>query len=526
MNIYQTKQSWMQIITLLIGFLCAQASCNLAKKERAVTYSDFPNIVILYADDMGYGDLAIQNQGSKIPTPNLDQLAREGMRFTDGHSSSGICTPSRYALLTGRHHWRKFHGIVTSFGPSVFDEDRLTLPEMLKEKGYKTACIGKWHLGFDWTSLLKPGFDLPEQGKNVAASNFDWSKKISDGPTAHGFDYYFGDDTPNFPPYGWIENDSMQVAPTKSYKANPKALEGRTEMRPGPGVEDWRLDSVMPVLTRKAVAWITEQKNTGMPFFLYFPWTSPHTPIVPTETFHGKSGAGPYGDFMVQSDWTAGQVLRALKNNGFEENTIVIFTSDNGSEYYMIERLLNYEHNSSGSYRGIKRDIYEGGHHVPFMVKWPGVIQSGSVSNALISQVDIMATIAAALSYNLPEEQCEDGLNMLSVFTGKKMSVRKNLIMNTWSEKYGIRNGDWTLILDTKMEFNKPWMQIPDNTEFLREHGFYNEEKPMALFNLVQDNAQRNNLVDQYPEKVKQLQELLYEIRDKGYPEKHKMAQK
>ena len=272
-----------------------------------------PNIVIMYADDMGYGDLAIQNPKSKIPTPNLNRLASEGIRFTDAHSSSGICTPSRYALLTGRYHWRKFHSIVTSFGGSVFNTERLTLPEMLKEKGYRTACIGKWHLGWDWDAIKHPGAKQKKQGSRTmgyAPEAFYWSKPIPDGPLAHGFDYYFGDDVPNFPPYTWIENDRVLSAPTIPYVPNPKPTEGAPEGRPGPMVEGWRQDQVMPRLTDKVVEWIGRQKGSTQPFFLYFPWTSPHAPIVPAKEFQGKTKAGGYGDFVFQSDFSAGQVLK------------------------------------------------------------------------------------------------------------------------------------------------------------------------------------------------------------------------
>ncbi|MHC4679783.1 MAG: sulfatase-like hydrolase/transferase, partial [Planctomycetota bacterium] len=277
--------------------------------------SKLPNIVIMYADDMGYGDLAIQNPESRIPTPNLDRLAGEGIRFTDAHSSSGVCTPSRYALLTGRYHWRKFHGIVNAFGASVFDAQRLTLPEMLKEKGYRTACIGKWHLGWNWEAIRKARVNGRKQGANP--DDFDWSRPIPDGPLAHGFDHYFGDDVPNFPPYTWIENDRVLIRPTEPYEPNPMPAEGAPEGRPGPMVAGWRQDQVMPRLTEKAVEWIGRQKGRNRPFFLYFPWTSPHAPIVPAKEFQGKTKAGAYGDFVFQSDWSAGQVLEALDSNGF-----------------------------------------------------------------------------------------------------------------------------------------------------------------------------------------------------------------
>ena len=332
-----------------------------------------PNVLILYADDMGYGDLGVQNPASKIPTPNLDQLAGEGLRFTNGHSSSGICTPSRYAMLTGRYHWRKFHGIVGPFGGSVFETERLTLPEMLKQKEYKTACIGKWHLGWDWDAIRRPDTDK----KSVQFTDFDWALPIPDGPLAHGFDYYFGDTVINFPPYTWIENDKVVNAPDTQMNSKlwKPLKEGNWECRAGSMVTGWDPYAVLPVLTHKAVSYIEDQQGSDQPFFLYMAFPSPHAPIVPSEDFEGRSNAGPYGDFVVQTDWSCGQILEALDRSGLAENTLVIFSADNGSERYAYARDLTYNHWSSEPFRGVKRDLYEGGHHVPFLVRWPGVIE-------------------------------------------------------------------------------------------------------------------------------------------------------
>src|SRR5215207_970566 len=236
-----------------LAILSGQSLCGADASRR-------PNIVILYADDMGFGDLAINNPDSKITTPNLDRLAREGTRFTDAHSSSGICSPSRYALLTGRFHWRKFHAIVNSFEPSVFDAAELTLPEMLKQQGYRTACIGKWHLGWEWNAIKKPGA-TPHPTTGYAPDAFDWTKRIPGGPRDNGFDYYFGDDVPNFPPYTWFENDRVLTAPNAPLTITPKTSEGAWEARPGPMVAGWDFFAVMPALTEKAVSWIREQRD-------------------------------------------------------------------------------------------------------------------------------------------------------------------------------------------------------------------------------------------------------------------------
>jgi len=488
-------------LCLIISFL--YSSCESNNKPI------LPNIVILYADDMGYGDLTIQNAESKIPTPHLDRLAREGMRFTDGHSSSGICTPSRYALLTGRYHWRKFHNIVNVFESTVFDSSRITLPEMLQVKGYHTACIGKWHLGWDWTAIRKPEIQPEElNGREVYPPQaFDWSRAIPDGPLAHGFDYYFGDDVPNFPPYAWIENDRVLIPPTLPLIENPPTAEGHWEARPGPMAAGWELDEVMPALTKRAVAWIKEQKDAAQPFFLYFPWTSPHAPIVPTAQFQGQSEANGYGDFVVQSDWTAGQVLRAIEENDFYDNTIVIFTSDNGPEYYAYDRIRKYNHRSMGPFRGLKRDIWEGGHRVPFVIRWPGHIKPGSESNALISQIDVMATVAAIVGYKLPTGTAEDSQNQLPVLLDQAPEIRKVLVHNTFENRYAIRRDHWVLIDGPSGGHTS----VPE--WFDDEFGYRKNALPGALYDLNSDPAQKNNLYARHPQLVKALQHLLSEIR-------------
>ena len=294
-----------------------------------------PNIIIFYADDMGFGDLAIQNPQSKIPTPNLDQLAKEGLLMTEAHSSSGVCTPSRYALLSGRYHWRDFNDIVHAMGESVFKENQVTLPRILNTNGYHTAAIGKWHLGWNWEAIRKKEVTQKVKAKHGKkeieiwpAQAYDWDKSIPNGPLSIGFDSYFGDGTINFPPYTWIENDKVTEAPTLTLQ-HPKedfALEGNWELRPGPAVKDWDFYKVLPTVTSKAVTFIKNQEQAKEPFFLYMAFPSPHAPIIPNEAFRGKSNAGPYGDFVFQTDDAVGQILDALKAINADENTIVIFT--------------------------------------------------------------------------------------------------------------------------------------------------------------------------------------------------------
>lgn len=474
-----------------------------------------PNVVILYADDLGFGDLGIQNPGSKIPTPNLDRLAREGTRFTDAHSSSGVCTPSRYALLQGRYHWRKFHGIVNSFEPPVLDEEKTTLAELLKGRGYNTACFGKWHLGWDWEAIRRPGAvaaDAPKNGRIVKGGGgfppdaFDWSRPIPGGPLSHGFDEYFGDDVPNFPPYAWFQNDRVITPPTVPLATPEATAEGHWEARPGPSVKDWDFHAVMPTLTGKAEDWIQRQSR-DKPFFLYFPFTSPHAPIVPTPDFVGKSSAGGYGDFVVQTDEAVGRVLRALETGGFTDNTLVIFSSDNGPEHYAYERVRNSGHRSMGPLRGVKRDLHEGGHRVPLLVRWPGVVPASRVSDALVSQIDLFATIAAAVGAEIPAGSAEDSFNQLPLLRGESGSARETLVHNTNPDGYALRHRNWVLIAAKTGSISK----VPD--WFREANGYKENNLPGELYDLQADPGQRNNLYATEPGRVRELTALLDQIR-------------
>lgn len=480
--------------------------------SAAVCAASRPNVVILYADDMGYGDFGANSPESKIPTPTFDRLAAEGMRFTDGHSSSGICTPSRFALLTGQHHWRRFHGIVNAFGTSVFKPDDFTLAKMFRSKGYETAAIGKWHLGWNWEALKvdAAAVETVEQwGKKRKAFRpeaFDWSKPVPDGPLAQGFGYYFGDGTINFPPYCWVENDRVVEAPTvmmdtQTFKPIP---EGNWEFRPGPMVKGWDPYQVLPTLTEKAVDWIGRQKKE-QPFFLYFAFPSPHAPIIPNDEFRGKSEAGPFGDFVFETDAMAGRILQALEKGGFSDNTIVVFTADNGPEKYAYDRLKKYGHWSTGPLRGLKRDVWEGGHRVPFVIKWPGVIRGGAVSDETVSQVDLAATFAGIIGYDLKPVEAIDSYDLKPVLLEKELPgpLRKATVQNTFARAFALRQGDWVFIDAKTGEHSKS----PD--WFNEQRGYKKETTPGLLYNLKDDPAQHHNLYKKYPEKVAEMKALL-----------------
>jgi arylsulfatase A len=491
------------LLLLFVGLLLSEASAAPPK----------PNIVILYADDMGFGDLSANNPASKIPTPNLDRLAAQGMRFTDAHSSSGVCTPSRYALLTGRFHWRKFHGIVNAFDPPVLDDSELTMPEMLKQHGYRTACVGKWHLGWNWSDIQKPAAPAQEiKGNNkvFASAAFDWTKPVSGGPLSHGFDYYFGDDVPNFPPYAWFENDRVITTPSESLSITLQTKEGSWEARLGPMTPGWDFYAVVPRITDKAVAWINKQHGQDGPFFLYAPFNSPHAPIVPSDAFTGKSQAGGFGDFMTQTDAEVGRILQAIEDNGFTENTLVIFSADNGAEHYAYERIRNFQHRSSGPLRGVKRDLYEGGHRVPFVVKWPGLVKPGSVCDALVSQVDLFATLAAIVGHALPAGVASDSHDLLAVWKENAPSPRHSIVHNTMAGAYAMRHDDWVLIATKTGAHSK----VP--AWFDSENGYTEDDHPAELYNLRTDLAQQHNLYAAEPAKVKELTDLLNSVRAKG----------
>ncbi len=485
------------------------SACSKAKDK-------LPNIVIIYADDMGYGDLNCQNSKSKIPTPNLDQLASEGMRFTDAHSSSGICSPSRFALLTGTYHWRRQHDIVGAFGTPFFKDSDITLPQVLKTQGYTTACIGKWHLGWDWPFINEPSGEVMQWGnlqEVYLPEDIDWSEPIAGGPLSRGFDYYFGDGTINFPPYAWVENDRIIEVPTEEMDIDSIGFdtkEGEWEFRPGPKIKGWNPYKVLPTLTQKTVEWISEQEE-NIPFFLYFALPCPHAPIIPNNEFDGKSQAGGYGDFIVQTDWVVGQILNALKENGYEDNTLIIFSADNGPEAYAWKRAENYGHYSMGDFRGLKRDVWEGGHHVPFIIKWSGQIKEGSISDEVISQLDIMASLASITGIELPENAAPDSYNFLPVLKGEKHHTpyREATIHNTYESKWGIRKGDWLYINSASGGHR----EMPESFKKLR--GYTDFDTEGLLFNMKDDPEQRINLYDKYPERIKEMDKLLQEYRER-----------
>ncbi len=482
-----------------------------------------PNILLIYVDDMGYGDMSCQNPDSKIPTPNIDKLASEGIRFTDGHSSASVSSPSRYAMLTGNYHWRRTHDIVHGFGESLFEEDELTMPQMLRECGYYTAIVGKWHLGWDWDSVTTPEAkqrraDAEAKGESVTINkptDFDWSGGFQGGPCDHGFDYYFGDGTINFPPYCWIENETVLEEPTimaKELKYKP--LEERVGLRPGPAVKGWKVVDVLPTIADKMVEQVNQQSGE-QPFFLMCSFSAPHFPIHPSEEFHGTSQAGYYGDFVVQCDHIVGRILDALEAQGLSDNTIVIFTSDNGPEQVAYGRIEKFGHNSSESLRGVKRDAWEGGHRVPFIIRWRGVAAAGEVSDEVVSQVDFMATFADILGYDLPNDAAHDSYSLMPLLTGAEFegTLREATVQSGSEDHFMLRQGDWVMIDNYTGSISNPVESYLDRFDY---EEYSADEDRVLLYNIREDLSQHHNLADSYPDRVAQMKALLTKYQEQG----------
>ena len=481
---------------LLLAFLTAVVGSLVGSLGAAEPTK--PNIVYILADDLGYGDVGCYNPASKIPTPNIDRLAKEGVRFTDAHSPSAVCTPTRYALLTGRYAWRTRlqRNVIGPFAQPLIAEKQLTVAELLRKQGYATACIGKWHLGWGWP---KPG----EGGKR------DFTKPIPGGPTTRGFDSYFGTDVPNFPPYCFLEDDRTVGIPSAT-----APVERESFNIAGPMVPGWKLVGVLPALEKRAVEHIEKAAKGGKPFFLYLPLTSPHYPVVPAPEFVGKSKAGAFGDFVVQTDHVVGRVLDALKKSGVAEKTLVIVTSDNGPEITgevnpgAYDRLKEFGHASMGTLRGTKRDAWEGGHRVPFIARWPGKIRAGGTCDETVCHVDLMATLAALLNVELPADAGVDSVNMLPALLGEKRRapLREATVLHSGQGKFAIRRGDWVLILAPTGDDNR---KHGEPAWFRKDRGYESHGEAGELFDLATDPTQKKNLYATESARVKQMAALM-----------------
>ena len=494
-------------------FAVLQASATMG--SVSVKKYPKPNIVIILADDLGYGDVQCYNpQRGKIPTPNIDRLAKEGMRFTDAHSSSSVCSPSRYSLLTGRYHWRTRlqSGIVNVFGERLIAPGRLTIAGLAKQAGYRTGCIGKWHLGWDWPiepenrmffKQIIAKSDETEDMKAKPEQQVAWkalfSKAIPGGPTASGFDSYFGTDVPNWPPFCFIENDRTKGIPTEFLPAKDFRV-GLASLN-GPALTNWKLEDILPSLIDRASEFLTDAAEKKEPFLLYLPLTAPHTPLAVIDKWQRKSKLNAYADFVMETDAMIGRILETLEKTGLAKNTLVIFTSDNGcAKYIGVKELEDKGHFPSGPLRGYKMDEWEGGHRIPFIVRWPGEVRPSSVCNQLVLQADLIATFSSILNQKLPENAGEDSFSFLSLLQGVDQPIRKDAVNCSLSGVFTLRRGDWKLITDS---VSAPGIKM----------GLF---KNTRLYNLSDDLGESNNLVKEFPGKVKEMSSYLEQLIMKG----------
>lgn len=455
-----------------------------------------PNIIYILADDMGYGDLSCLNEQSKIRTPHLDRLASEGMAFCDAHASSAVCTPSRYSILTGRYNWRSRlkSGVTFGYDGPVVESGRMTVASLLKEQRYATGCIGKWHLGWTW----------PKSGE--AEGDIDYTAPIQDGPTSVGFDTFFGIAASlDMPPYVYVRNDMPTAVPDQQTPGS----EGKAFWREGPIAPDFKHEDVLPELTRQATTWIEQRAEEERPFFLYFALPAPHTPVLPSPEFQGQSGTNAYGDFCLQVDDVVGQITETIDRLGLSENTILVFTSDNGcSPMADFEELAGFGHNPSYVFRGHKADIYEGGHRIPLLIRWPARIAPGSRTDETVCLVDLMATCTDILDVEMPGNAGEDSVSNLPVWEGRPLDrrLREATVHHSIDGSFSIRKGKWKLEMcagSGGWSFPHPGKECEGLP-------------PIQLYDLDADIAERSNVYDKHPEIVNDLKGLLTHYVENG----------
>ena len=483
-------------VAALVFVTLASLALPAYGQGRPETASDRPNIVVILADDLGFGDAGAYNPASKVPTPHIDRLAADGLWFTDAHTPSSVCTPTRYGLLTGRYAWRTRlkAGVLYGYDPLLVDTTRLTLASLLKARGYATAAVGKWHLGLG------------------SGERTDYGRPLRPGPNALGFDLFFGIPASlDMPPYVYVENEHLVAPPTDSTQASAMRRKGGGGFwRAGPIAPSFRHIDVLPTLTERAVAYVDARAEAAdqQPFFLYLPLSAPHTPWLPTAPFQGKSGAGSYGDFAVQVDHAVGEVLGALERGGLAEHTLVIFTSDNGA-HWLEGDIAQYGHRANGPLRGQKADIWEGGHRVPFVVRWPGVVPAGAVTGETVCLTDLMATFAALVGAELPADAGEDSYNLLPVLRGEALEepLREATVHHSLRGTFAIRQGPWKLIEGRGSGgFTQPAHIDPAPGE-----------PEGQLYHLEEDPAEAYNRYTERPDVVALLSALLDRYRTQGH---------
>jgi len=461
-----------------------------------------PNIVFILADDMGYGDVSVLNAEGKIPTPHIDRIARAGVVFTDAHSGSAVSTPTRYGILTGRYAWRTplKEWVLPHYGKPLIPPTRTTMASMLRAKGYTTGCTGKWHLGWDYPTT---DGKLPRDKEDDC--NLDFTQPIPGGPTAVGFDWYFGVDLPNYPPYCFIENDRTIGIPSVWYPRTAKPYDTDA----GHGLPEWSFEAVLPTVAERAVQFITASAKSEKPFFLYFPLTAPHNPIAPTDQFLGKSKLNKYADFIMELDAVVGNVLDALDRAGVMQNTIVVFASDNGvTTQSDISFLVSRGHNSSYIFRSHKGAIYDGGHRIPCVMQWPARLKPTQIAQTICLN-DFITTFGELVGYKFTDSEVEDSFSLMPLLFPRSGVAyqREAVVHHSVDGSFSIRKGKWKLILTpgTGLQQNK----LPDFSKFSGEQVF-------QLFDMENDVGETQNLHAQYPEVSHELKQLLISYIENG----------
>ena len=505
----------------LVSFCVALLAVLPAVRAAAPAEIARPNILLILADDLGYGDVQCYNDQAKVATPNIDRLAREGMRFTDAHSPATVCTPTRYSLLTGQMAFRVPNGgrvFEAVGGPSLIAPGRLTLSAMLRTNGYATACIGKWHVGL--TFFDKAG--QPVRGNGVeAVRRVDFSRRIEGGPVDHGFDRFFG--TACCPTTDWlyafIEGDRVPVPPTGVIEKSklPKHAYAN-DCRAGLIATNFPMEEVDLVFLKKSREFLEQhvRQSPGKPFFLFHSAQAVHLPSFAAPQFKGATKAGPHGDFIHQLDWIVGELMQTLEKLGVADNTLVIFTSDNGPETTsVIHMRADHSHDGARPWRGVKRDNWEGGHRVPFLVRWPGQVKPATTSAQLTSLTDVMATVAAIIGTKLPDNAAEDSFNLLPAWRGEdKAPIRPYLLQQAFAgaRTLSIRRGPWKFLDHPGSggnRYDRGEMQplaLPDTVP----------DAPGQLYNLETDPGETKNLYAERPEIVKELKALLEQSKTSG----------
>ncbi|MCW5963912.1 MAG: sulfatase-like hydrolase/transferase [Bryobacterales bacterium] len=466
---------------------------SLSRGSAPAQTSERPNIIYILADDLGWGDLGCYNAQSAIPTPHADRMAAEGARFVDMHSPSAVCTPTRYGVLTGRYAWRTRlkSGVLWGYSPNLIESGRITVPRLLREAGYHTAGIGKWHLGLGDRDPV------------------DYAQPLRPGPLDHGFVSYFGIPASlDMPPYVYLDGDRVVEAPTAMIheSTRPRGVFWRGGAR-SPSFE---IDQVHQTFTRRAVEFIQLRGGPGArtePFFLYLPLASPHTPWLPGKEFRGRSKAGDYGDFVTQVDDTIGQVMAALRETNQDRDTLVIFTSDNGADWKITDK-ERYAHRANAAWKGEKADVWEGGHRVPFLARWPGRIPAGSVRDDLGCLTDLLATVAALMGQSLPSQAGEDSFNLLPAMLGKASApARSSVVHHSMNGMFAIREGDWKLALGLGSGgFTAPAVVDPAPGGPVGQ-----------LFNLKDDPGELHNLYQKHPDIVERMTATLRRLQEQGH---------